>query len=247
MTQRYYCEARLVADQCVTLVGPEAHHMRDVRRLGAGDLVSLFDGRGVECIAEIVTAKRGAVELRVLECMATDREVGAPITLGVALPKGERQRWLVEKVVELGVMRLTPLATERGVAEATTGAIARLERAVIEATKQCGRNRLMQIAPPVSLQDFLAEPRLGAERWIAHPATPSNGASDPQGNPAPWEPARGESPIWLAIGPEGGFTDAEIALADVHGWRRVSLGASILRVETAAIALATLAAARHWR
>ncbi len=76
------------------------------------------------------------------------REPRVELTLAVALPKGERQKWLVEKLTELGAARLVPLITERGVAQPVEAAMVRLRRAVIEASKQCERNRLMEIAPP---------------------------------------------------------------------------------------------------
>jgi 16S rRNA (uracil1498-N3)-methyltransferase len=151
-----------------------------------------------------------------------------PLTLAVALPKGERQKWLVEKLTELGVARLVPLVADRGVAEATPAALERLRRGVIEACKQCGRSLLMEIGEPATLEDLAAR-HAECLRLVAHPdgGAVADAVAD-----------AGRQPICAAVGPEGGFTDDEIARAAGLGFHRVSLGPLILRVETAAIALA---------
>ncbi len=151
------------------------------------------------------------------------------ITLAVALPKGDRQHWLVEKAVELGVSCLVPLITERGVAEPNEAALGRLRRYVIEAAKQCGRNRLLQIATPQPFPEFGRQASRAALRLLAHPGPDAV----PIAELALPGPARA---VCCAVGPEGGFTDEELAAGD--GWRRVSLGPRILRVETAAVGLA---------
>ena len=152
----------------------------------------------------------------------------ASLTLGVALPKGDRQRWLIEKAVELGVTRLVPLLTVRGVAEPNPAALSRLSRYVIEASKQCGRNRLLEIAAPLRFDQYCCQADPVACLLLA--------AFGPDAVPlaqlASFDAARG---VWLAVGPEGGFTDEELAAA--ASWRRVSLGPRVLRVETAAVAL----------
>ena len=124
--------------------------------------------------------------------------------------------------------RLVPLVTTRGVAEATAAAQARLERGVIEACKQCGRNQLMEIGEPRSVVEAIAERPHGAAAIIAHPGG------------GPLHPGLiGDAQHLLAlVGPEGGFTDAEVEAAERAGAVRASLGPHILRIETAAIALA---------
>jgi 16S rRNA (uracil1498-N3)-methyltransferase len=147
----------------------------------------------------------------------------------VALPKGERQKWLVEKLTELGVARLVPLETERGVAEATPAARERLRRGVIEACKQCGRNRLMEIGAPRSVAGAIADMPAGSRVVIADPG---GAPLDSIGLVA------GAASALALVGPEGGFTAAELAAAEAVGGVRASLGLHVLRIETAAIALA---------
>jgi 16S rRNA (uracil1498-N3)-methyltransferase len=201
--------------------------------------LTLFDGRGAEFLAEIARIDRGKVELSILDRQEIDRELPFGLTLGVALPKGDRQKWLVEKAVELGVSRLVPLKTSRSVAQPVEQAIARLQRSVIEASKQCGRNRLMEIAPPQSWPEFVRETQAVPTRILAHPADRSH-AHD-------FSAAIGQSsdnplanPVALAVGPEGGFTAEEVSLAAAAGWTLVDLGPRILRVETAAVVLVAM-------
>jgi len=227
MSERFYSLSPITTDHA-SLDGPEAHHLLHVMRAAVGERVTLFDNSGVEFTAVIAKLGRSNVELSITERKVIDRELPFPLIVGVALPKGDRQKWLVEKLTELGVTTLVPLITERGVAQPTGGAIERLQRAVFEACKQCGRNRLMRIAEPQEWPRWIVEESAHQScRLLAHPGgAPLAGAAK--------DAARG---VQLAIGPEGGFTVAETAAATAAGWQSIDLGPRILRVETAAIAL----------
>lgn len=240
MADRYFVP-QPIAGELITLAGAEAHHLARVMRAKVGDTIVLFDGSGLEYSARIERVDRNQVELSLGPAQAIDREARLRLTLGVALPKGDRQKWLIEKAVELGTTRIVPLETTRGVAQPSAGAIERLERAVVEASKQCGRNRLMEIAAPMTWQAFLASPAAAeaAFRGVAHPAErqPAAAAKGLRAVIAPAElPAGAE--LFFAVGPEGGLTAEEIDQATARGWQAVDLGPRILRVETAAIALA---------
>ena len=228
MSERFFITTQPAGDRAV-LEGDEARHLTRVLRAKVGDTVSLFDGRGREWPARVASLGRDRVELDTTEPTVDPVPVAIPLTLAVALPKGDRQKWMVEKLTELGAARLVPLETTRGVAEATASAQARLERVVIEACKQCGRNTLMEIAAGHPLERLLAEVPDGACVVIAHPGgTPLDVAAIPTT----------ATEIIALVGPEGGFTDEELGVADRAGVIRISLGPHILRVETAAIALA---------
>ncbi len=241
---RYYSDRPIVGNEAV-LKGPEAHHLAHVMRARAGTQVALFDGSGAEYLAEVKSIGRGTVRLAIFARHEVDRELPAAITLGVALPKGDRQKWLVEKAVELGVQRLIPLVTARSVAEPTPQALDRLRRHVIEASKQCGRNRLMEIAHSMRFTQFLEASRDAPLRWIAHPSSASTSATPTI--PEPGQGLRGTcaGPAWMAVGPEGGFTEDEVAAALAAGWKPLDLGPRVLRVETAAVFLVALFIARH--
>ena len=228
MSERFFIAAPPVGDRAV-LAGDEARHLARVLRAKVGDAVSLFDGTGREWPARVAMLGRDRVELVAGEPGVDAAAHGIPVTLAVALPKGDRQKWMVEKLTELGVTRLVPLETRRGVAEATASAQARLERVVIEACKQCGRNTLLEIAAGRPLDRLLADIPVDACVVIADP----NGRPLDAATPTPAAAA-----VIALVGPEGGFTAEELAAAEHAGAVRVSLGPHILRVETAAIALA---------
>ena len=236
MLNRYFSQINIAADQ-VCLSGPEAHHLIHVMRAEAGTEVVLFDGTGSEFLAQVVRVGRGNVQLAIRARQNVDRELRSELTVAVALPKGDRQKWLVEKLVELGVTRLVPLVTQRSVAKPLPSALERLQRTVVEASKQCGRNRLMEIAAP-QLWPSLVEAASSVEHpWLAHPAR-ENGASTPcQSAMRQAELGGRPGPTLLAIGPEGGFTDEEVGRATAAGWHCVDLGPRILRIETAALLL----------
>lgn len=200
-------------------------------RAKVGDTIRVFDGRGSEWPASITAVGRDTVEIDLGEPLPAGASPPVPLTLAVALPKGDRQKWLVEKLTELGTARLIPLVTERGVAEATNAARERLKRVVIEACKQCGRNTLMEIAAPATLGDLAARHPV-AVRLIAHPG------SGPLFVASLSTPGQPLAEIVAAVGPEGGFAPEELEQATAAGFQPVSLGTHILRIETAAIALA---------
>ena len=227
MSERFFLAAAPVGNRAV-LTGDEARHLSRVLRGQPGDEVVVFAGNGVEWPARIVRVARDEVELQLADPSTDPVRPGPRLTLAVALPKGERQKWLVEKLTELGADRLVPLVTTRGVAEATEAARGRLERGVIEACKQCGRNRLLEIATPHTVAELLAALAAG-QAILADPHAPPLDAA------AVRDPGR---EIVGLVGPEGGFTGDEIAAAEHAGAIRVGLGPHILRVETAAIALA---------
>jgi 16S rRNA (uracil1498-N3)-methyltransferase len=231
VSDRYFTPEPITGERAV-LSGAEAHHLIHVMRAEPGRRIELFDGSGRQWVAEVRRIARSEVELALLAEEPIDRESPADVTLAVALPKGDRQRWLVEKAVELGVRRLVPLETARGVARPGDTALERLRRCVIEASKQCGRNRLLEIGPPQPWAVLLAATADVPQRWMAYPG----------GDRLP--PLAPHDPVVLAVGPEGGFTADEVTAAVQAGWRLVDLGPRTLRVETAAILLAALVAVR---
>lgn len=233
MADRYFTEHPIEGGS-VVLDGPEAHHLLHVMRARLGMEVVLFDGTGAEFVARVEKTARSSVELAVIDRKEVDRELPFVLTLGVSLPKGDRQKWLVEKSVELGLTRLVPLVTERSVAQPVDQALERLRRGIIEASKQCGRNKLMEIGEPQSWTEFVRDIEANACRWIAHPG----GDTCSRLCPASADLLQGV----LAVGPEGGFTEDEVALALSAGWQRIDLGPRILRVETAAVLMVGLAA-----
>src|SRR5438552_543339 len=134
MSERFFVSSPIVGDVAV-LTGDESRHLSTVMRAATGDEITLFDGSGAEFSARVAAVRKGAVELSVVERREVSRELPFSLTLAVALPKGDRQKWLVEKTTELGVTRIVPLITDRGVAQPVESARDRLRRSVVEASK----------------------------------------------------------------------------------------------------------------
>jgi 16S rRNA (uracil1498-N3)-methyltransferase len=227
MSERFHIASPPTAGRA-RLDGDEARHLVKVLRAKVGEAVTLFDGSGLSWPARVLVIGRGAVELEVGPASSSPPVRRPAVTLAVALPKGERQKWLVEKLTELGVERLVPLLTERGVAEPTAAAIERLKRGVIEACKQSGRDRLMAIGTPATV----------AETVASKPAAAVGIVADPAGEPLAASGWREVKEVIGLVGPEGGFAPAELAAAAAAGWPRVAIGSYVLRIETAAVALA---------
>ena len=225
MADRFYCPDPPI-DGRLTLADDEARHLARVRRVGVGEVVVAFDGRGAAWRAEVRGIGRDRVDLAVLGPADPGSVAPCDLTLATALPKGDRVDWLVEKATELGVARLVPLRTERSVVDPRAGKLDRLRRLVVEAAKQSGRARLMEIADPLPWPDLLRRDPAPV-RLVAHPG----------GVPAGVWPRGGASrAAVLAVGPEGGFTDAEVDAARAAGWLPAGLGATLLRIETAGLA-----------
>lgn len=230
MLDRYF-SAQPIDGPTIVLDGNEAHHLLHVMRAKPGLELTVFDGQGGEFAAEVTACQRSTVEVAVGERQAIERELPFELTLAVAMPKGDRQRWLIEKCTELGVTRIIPLqltrSASKGDGNKSTGS-EKLTRYVIAASKQCRRNRLMEIAEPRSWSDFLDATASGV-RLIAHPC--GQPLADTKGTKTK------SGSICIAIGPEGGFTDEEVARAVDFGWDTIGLGERILRIETAALAM----------
>jgi 16S rRNA (uracil1498-N3)-methyltransferase len=146
MSERFYLNGPL-APGPVQVEGPEAHHLSAVCRLRPGDRVCLFNGDGREYPAEVETVERRTVRLRVLGVEAPSRELPFAVEVAAPLPKGDRAQFLLEKLTELGVTTFVPLRTARSVVHPRETRLDKLQRSVIEASKQCGRNVLLRVEP----------------------------------------------------------------------------------------------------
>lgn len=229
MAEPWFYHPDLSTDRLL-LAGDEAHHATATRRLRPGDALWLFDGEGGLARATIVEHKaRGReLQLQIVERGSQARPI-PELHLACALPKGDRQAVLLDMATQLGMARFTPLECERSVVRAPAGAKARWQRICLEACKQSRRAHLPLIEDAATPRDLVrATTARGEAVFIAHP------------DGAPLQAAALPARCAILIGPEGGFTDAEIAAVVAHGGRQVGLGAGILRIETAAVALLAL-------
>lgn len=229
-TPRFYISAPLAANTRLDLPEAPAHHAARVLRLRAGDAVVLFDGRGGEYAATIAAIGKHEVTVETGVHQAIERESPIDVTLVQAISSGDRMDLTIQKAVELGATRIVPVESERCVVrlkgERAEKRVAHWQQVAIGACEQCGRNRVPEIRPIVTLDAWLAVTS-AAQRWLLAP-----------GAAKPWrEMPRPERPVEILVGPEGGLTDAEIAAATRAGFQPVRLGPRVLRTETAAPAL----------
>lgn len=218
----------------------ESSHASRVLRLRSGDDVLLFDGRGNEGFGAIRSIDRRSVVVNVASTRFAPRDHDGRLALAVAMPKGDRQRNVIEKMVELGVDSLIPIETERSVAKVDGDAASRLSRYVVEACKQSGRNRLLEISPGIPWGEFVLHPSWSSHlRWILHPSAGGMRADDLLFRRSGFVRSL-DQPLLFAIGPEGGFTDEEVKMATLLGFRTLDLGERILRVETAVAYISVL-------
>jgi 16S rRNA (uracil1498-N3)-methyltransferase len=223
MSERFYVNRPLTPGP-VMLEGPEAHHLAHVSRLRQGDAVCLFNGDGRQYPARVSEVGRRQVTLEIVGVEAPARELPFRLVVASPLPKGDRAQFLVEKLTELGATALVPLSTARSVVHPREAKLDKLQRHVIEASKQCGRNVLLEVRALTEWSAFCRSEGLPARKLLAHPSAPAL-------------PGSSSEDVALAVGPEGGFTDEEVRLAQEAGWQVVGLGPRILRVETAALAV----------
>ncbi len=218
-----------LAGESVELESAEAHHALHVLRLKVGSAVELFDGRGRWAAGRIAAARRDRATVA-LEAVHGPIERPAPrVHVAFAAPKGKRLDWLLEKAAELGAASLQPLRTARSVAEpAGESARRRFEALCVSAIRQSRQVHLPEIRQGVPLSDLLAVGPAG-RGLIGH--------GGPDAEPLATALADRPAELTLLVGPEGGWTDAERADAAAAGFAPVRLGRSVLRTETAVVAL----------
>jgi 16S rRNA (uracil1498-N3)-methyltransferase len=228
-----------IHDSRAELIGDDARHLARVLRAEPGQRYEISDNQRAY-LAEISAATSRSVTFRILEPLPPPPP--APeITLCASLFKFDRFEWLIEKVTELGVSRLVPVnaeRTEKGLATAAAKRIDRWRKIARESSQQSRRVRMPEISSVVPFAGAIADPFSYRFVLDEQPGAPPLMPSIP--------PLAAADNLAILTGPEGGWTDGERSLALVAGWRRVSLGANILRAETAAIAaLAIFSQAYH--
>jgi 16S rRNA (uracil1498-N3)-methyltransferase len=217
-----------LATDLVELPPEEAHHAVHVLRLKPGDEVGLLDGRGTRAQAELIEVGKKRVVASIRTRTADGPERAARIHMAVALTKQmERYEWFVEKAVEIGMDRLTPLFTSR--TERSRTRMDRLHRVMVSAMKQSQRSWLPLLDEPMDLQQLTAMD-LPENRYF--------GWCEGEHAPLMNVHTSGRDAI-VVIGPEGDLAPAEAALLREHGFKAVSLGSARLRTETAALAACT--------
>ncbi len=229
---RFHCPVPLAEGAELSLPAAAARHVQ-VLRLQPGDEVTLFNGEGGEFTAEVLRMGRSDVQVKVLKHHDVEREASRQIHIAIGMPANERMDWLVEKATELGVASIQPLHAAHSVlrlsGERAQKKQAHWQSIAAAACEQCGRNRVPVVHDVADLTAWLAQPKSMPSFVLSlqDRAADSQTLAQRLDHPA----------LTCLIGPEGGLSPQEEATALASGLAPLSLGARVLRSETAGIAV----------
>jgi 16S rRNA (uracil1498-N3)-methyltransferase len=228
---RFYCDVDLGRDSAIMLPQAIAHHAVKVLRLGVGQEMVLFDGTGGEHVARIERIRGDEVTARVFAFSGREAESPLDIWVGQSLCANEKMDWVLQKAVELGASRFSPLATERSVVRLTPERAARRhqhwQRVAVAACEQSGRNRVPVVDEIQPLRRWLTDLTSDSLKLVLSPS----GTATLRDLPKP------AASVVALVGPEGGLSADEMDAAQACGFLPLRLGPRILRTETAALAL----------
>jgi 16S rRNA (uracil1498-N3)-methyltransferase len=221
----FYAPPGSVTPPTLTITGSEFTHMTHVMRMREGDAIRVVDGNGNSYDALITSITREGASCRITALTQGLHEPARALTLAAGMLKNpSRFDYLVEKACEIGVMRIVPLLTERTIPRHAK--TERWQKLCVAAMKQSGRCVLPRVLEPVTFREFISSCEPQVLKYIPH---------EQSGIPLSTSRAAWDGPAVVCIGPEGGFSDEEVALAQGGGFQPVSLGARRLRTETAAL------------
>jgi 16S rRNA (uracil1498-N3)-methyltransferase len=232
--RRFYVPQNSIREGIACLPSDQAHHLRDVLRIGSGEIVEIFDGAGKGYIGE-VDLQDSLVYVRGLQNIPLE-EPRIRLILAAALIKSSKFEWILQKATELGIHEIIPLKTRFSEIEISSGKVAlrleRWDRIIREASKQCRRSATPRMHEPRAFEDFLsAEEFSSCSRFLFY-----ENASEP------WRPDQTalSERVVVCTGPEGGWDSGEVERAREAGCQVFSLGPWVLRAETAAIAAVSI-------
>jgi 16S rRNA (uracil1498-N3)-methyltransferase len=232
---RFFAPSMDPGDETVTLPREEAEHLTRVLRLGVGDTVAVFDGRGREFLARVAGAVRRNVSVQLIARVEPAAEPAVPLTLVQAILKGEKMDDVVRDAVMLGAAAIQPIVTKR--TEVTVAALLkgartdRWRRVALASVKQSHRAVVPEIRTPLTLETYLEEPPAAVRVMLVEPSASvaSESLSALRGAALPVDAA-------VLVGPEGGWTEQECEMARERGVRLVTLGHRTLRADAVPIA-----------
>ena len=240
MLPRFYCNEQITLNKPFELPDNVRHHAARVLRLKQGDSLILFNGQGGEFLSEIIALDKNTSVIKILQYNEYECESPLIIELAQAICANEKMDWIIQKSVEMGVSRIQPVTTTRSVIKLSNERAAKRlqhwQQIAIAACEQCGRNRVPEVLPPLSLPHWLGEIKnreLSTHTNLLLLPTAEKKLSELVLKP-------NNTAYTLLIGPEGGFTPEEECTALHTHFEPILVGKRILRTETAA--LATIAA-----
>jgi 16S rRNA (uracil1498-N3)-methyltransferase len=249
MTARFFHSESMHPGESVRLSNDTGHHAAQVLRLKPGDPVILFNGKGGEFPGHLAQAKKSGCLVQIDHFLDIERESPLSIELAQAVCVNEKMDWIIQKAVEQGVTCIQPLITSRSVVRLAGERAAKRQlhwqRVIIAACEQCGRNRIPQLRPLLSLsqwfeQKFTEKKEIGGRlrhNLMLSPTAHLRLAELP--------PPLSDEWLTLLVGPEGGLSQEEINAALTIGFESIRIGKRILRTESAAL-VAIAAAQTLW-
>ena len=216
----------------MTLPEAQSHYLHKVLRMENGRELVVFCGDGFEYSARIHQADKRATQIEIHKREWVERESPLPTHLAIAVSRGDRMDWVLQKATELGATRITPLFSERTEVrlkgERLHKKMAHWQQIIVSSCEQCQRNVLPQLQPACTLEQFFLQPNTDT-KLVLHHRSQQNFKDMPHAQA-----------VTLLIGPEGGLSDAEINIAmHTHQFQALTLGPRVLRTETAPIAALT--------
>ncbi len=229
--RRFFINPTDITGETAQLSGPEAHHLRTVLRLSSGDPITFFDGTGARYQARIEQIHKDRVTATIIE-QTQDRPPKIRLHLGQALLKGQKMDLILQKATELGVDAIWPFSSEHGISKPPRDTqMERWQRIVLEACKQCDRAKPPEIHDTREITDLMAQPPPCDTRLIFWEHESQKNLDEVLAGQI-----KDCRSVFFLLGPEGGFSETEVACAQRAGFTPVSLGPRILRAETASLA-----------
>ena len=233
---RVYSDAELAVGAQIELDKGATKHLVAVLRVGLGDTITVFNGDGFNYLCSVIEITKSALSVNVISKSDPENESNLSTTLGLAVSKGDRFEWAIKKATELGVTSIAPLLTQRVDVRLPPDRWAKKrshwQQVVIAACEQSGRAFVPTVCDATPLAKWLST--LGADTCFVLDPRAVAGA----------RPADEPNNIALLIGPEGGLTDEEVALAKANEFIGLSLGPRIMRTETAPLAALSVIGAK---
>ena len=225
---RLFIDIPLTTGEIINLPRDKAHHISHVLRMRLGNSIKLINDSGNEYLSKIIEISKKSAQIEIGKSIRTTNESPLTINLCLAVARGQHMDFSIQKAVELGVKNIIPVISEFSNVkiqdDRVSNKLSHWQNIIISATEQCGRSYLTQIQKPVSLTE-----------WMSIESSKSRLILHPESNQSMSSISLPDDELTLMIGPEGGFSDAEVEHAQENGCQPISLGPRILRAETAAV------------
>ncbi|HLZ35879.1 MAG TPA: 16S rRNA (uracil(1498)-N(3))-methyltransferase [Nitrospira sp.] len=238
----FFVGSEAIASPIIRIEGPLLRHLKDSLRIQPEDALTVTDDQGHRYRTEVVTVTDRVIESRIIETASAPARTSPSLILAQSLLKGEKMDWVIQKATELGVDRIVPVHAKHSVVKLHADRVdhqrTRWQRIALEAAQQSERWTVPIVEEPATLPQLFSRYHACASKHIL-----AERSTGPSLNVVPL-PVGADKSVMLLIGPEGGWDQEEFRLAGEEGYGEMTLGARILRAETAAVATISIIQAR---